>query len=137
MSSLRIALTAAVLNLINELFGRHQNAAHADSGVHVSAGIVGLDLPPQIVRSRAAVFFLWLAWLIALVALVGFVPAIGVFVFVYMWRGFGEPWANAAIASIATALTCWLVFDLVLNVHWPQSLLGDMLPALRTISGLI
>jgi putative tricarboxylic transport membrane protein len=133
-----LALAAAALNLVNELFGREQMAlGHADSGVHVAASALDLEVPPQLARWRATTFFLWLASLIVLVALFGFVPAIGAFILAYMRWGFGEPWMNAAVASAATALLCWLVFDLALNVHWPHSLLGDMLPALRAATGLI
>jgi hypothetical protein len=134
-----MALTAATLNLINELFGKEQSAAarsNVDGGVQVSGG-VDLGIPGGEVRRRAAAFFLWLAAFIAIVYLIGFIPAIGVFVFVYMCFGFGEPWLEAAGYAIATVIVCWLVFDWALNVHWPHSLLGDSFPALRAGVGLI
>ncbi len=88
-------------------------------------------------RRRAVAFFLWLGFFLALVALIGFIPAILVFVFVYMGWGFGEPPAHAALYAVCTAVFCWFVFDWLLAVHWPLSYLGDWFPALRSAYGLI
>ena len=89
-----MALVAALLNLVNELFGSEQAAAvrtHADSGVNVQAEGFDFGVPPDVVRWRATYFFLWMAGFIGVVALIGFIPAIAVFVFAYMRFGFGEP----------------------------------------------
>ena len=42
-------------------------------------------------------------------------------------------------ALVATALATgfmWVCFDQVFGVRWPQSVLGDVLPALRQATGL-
>jgi putative tricarboxylic transport membrane protein len=133
-----MALTAAVLNLVNELFGRPQTVAvHADSGVEVRAHADDFGLTGDELRRRAVIFFVWMAAFIALVALIGFIPAIAVFVFAYMCLGFGEPALNSLGFAAATTALCWVVFHWALGVAWPQSLLGDFLPALRAWSGLI
>jgi hypothetical protein len=133
-----MALVAAVLNLVYELFGPPQEAvAHADAGVKVAAHVSDLGVTDNVVRKRAATFFVWLAGFIGLIALIGFIPAIAVFVFVYMSFGFGEPKRNALAYALGTTLLCWVVFQWGLQVAWPQSLLGDMFPALREATGLI
>jgi len=138
-----MALTAAALNLINELFGREEAApAHADStveiGAHkVSAHVSDLGLADDVVRARAVVFFAWMAGFIALVWGVGFIPAIALFVFAYMRFGFGEPWPAALGYAAATTLVCYVVFQWALQVAWPPSLLGDLFPALRAATRLI
>jgi hypothetical protein len=134
-----MALTAAALNLINELFGQEQSAAargNVDGGVHVAGGF-DFGIPGDEIRRRAAMFFLWLAAFIGIVYLIGFIPAICVFVFAYMCFGFGVPWLEAAGFALATGLLCWLVFDWALAVHWPNSLIGDTFPELRARFGLI
>ena len=88
-------------------------------------------------RTRAAVYFLWLVGLMALVALIGFIPAIAVFVFAYMHYGFGERALPSAVFAAATTLLCWGLFHKLLAVAWPQSLLGDYFPALRASLGFI
>ena len=134
-----MALTAATLNLVNELFGSAQAVvAGVDGGVATGAH-AGTDygMPDAAVRRGALIYFLWLGGLMALVALIGFIPAIVVFIFVYMHFGFKEPAANSAVYAFATALLCWGLFHKLLAVAWPQSLLGDAFPALRATLGFI
>jgi TctA family transporter len=148
-----IALTAAALNLLNELFGATQNArGHVDGGVATGAhGPADKDVDKDFgedfgedsgtaaatVRRQAAVYFLWLAGLLALVAAVGFIPAIALFIFAWMHLGFGETPVRAAACGAATALVCWGLFHELLAVAWPQSLVGDVFPALRAALGFI
>jgi hypothetical protein len=132
-----MALTAAVLNLVNELFGPEQKVTlHADAGMKVSADASDLGVADDVVRRRATIFFVWMAAFIALVALIGFIPAIAVFVCAYMRFGFGEPWRNAFGFAAATTLVCYVVFHWALAVAWPASLLGDLFPQLRSATRL-
>jgi TctA family transporter len=133
-----MALVAAVLNLINELFGREQAVdAHADATVQVRGQSGDLGIAPDLLRRRATLFFVWMAAFIAAVWLIGFIPAIAVFVFAYMAFGFGEPPLSSLGYAAATTLLCWVVFHWALRVAWPQSLLGDLFPGLRAYTGLI
>jgi TctA family transporter len=133
-----MALVAALLNLIAELFGPEQKVvAHADAGTKVSAPVLDLGVSDDVVRRRAAIFFAWIAALIAAVALIGFLPAIALFVFAYMCFGFGEPWPSSLGFAAATTLLCTIVFHWALQVAWPQSLLGDLFPALRAATHMI
>ena len=141
LTACSMALTAAVLNLVNELFGPEQKIAlHADSGLKASAPVSGhvpdLGVADDVARWRATIFFVWMAAFIALVALLGFIPAIAVFVFADMRFGFGEPWRNALGFAAATTLVCYIVFHWALAVAWPPSLLGELFPALRDATRL-
>jgi len=78
-----------------------------------------------------------MAGFIVAASLVGFIPAIGLFVVLYMGFGFRESLPRAAIFGAAVMLFCYSVFDRGLSVPWPQSLLGDFLPALRDMTGLL
>jgi hypothetical protein len=89
------------------------------------------------VRRQATYYFLWLTGLIGLIALVGFIPAIAIFILVYMRFGFKEPAIHAAAFGLATALLCWVLFHQLLAVAWPQSFLGDLFPELRSQLGFI
>jgi putative tricarboxylic transport membrane protein len=137
-----MALTAAVLNLVNELFGREKAVrGNADGGVATGGHgpVDGKDfgLAAATVRRRATLYFLWLAGLLGLVAVTGFIPAIALFIFAYMHLGFGERPAPAAACGAIVALMCWGLFHKLLAVAWPQSLLGDVFPALRAALGFI
>ena len=137
-----MALTAATLNLVNELFGQRKAAGgNVDGGVavggHVAAADPNYGMTAGRVQLQAAVYFAWLAGLLALVALIGFIPAIAVFVFAYMHWGFRQPPLGSAFYAAATALLCWGLFHKLLAVAWPQSLLGDTFPDWRAALGFI
>ena len=74
---------------------------------------------------------------VALAALIGFIPAIAVFVFIYMGFGFKEKLPRSAVFAVAMGVFCWAVFDRGLSVPWPQAVLGDWFPALRDSTGLM
>jgi hypothetical protein len=132
-----MALVAAVLNLVTELFGPDQIAAHADSGLQVGLPSGPLGVADAVARRRATIFFAWMAGFIGLVALIGFIPAIALFVFAYMRFGFGEPSSSSLGFAAATTLLCTIVFHWALQVAWPQSLLGDLFPALRAATHMV
>jgi len=133
-----MALTAAGLNLISELFGKQQTPAtrgNVDGGVAVNH--VDLGIEPAVARRQATVYFAWLAVFLLLIWAIGFLPAIAIFVFAYMCFGFGEPATHALGFTAATTLLCWGLFDRVLAVHWPTSLIGDAFPQLRAVFGFV
>jgi len=135
-----IALTAAVFNLVTELFVTKDDPGAAADRHGRSAGTDLDDPDPSAATARSrrsAVYFLWLAGLLVLVAVTGFIPAIAIFIFVYMNLGFGEPPGRAAACATVTGLACWGLFDRLLAVAWPQSLLGDLFPGLRAALGFI
>jgi TctA family transporter len=137
-----MALTAAALNLVNELFGKEQAVrGNVDGGVatggHGAIADKNFGMSGPRIRGQAAVYFAWLAGLLGLVAIVGFIPAIAIFIFAYMHVGFKEAPASAAAYAAITALLCWGLFHKLLAVAWPQSLLGDFFPALRATLGFV
>jgi hypothetical protein len=130
------ALIVASLNLITEIFGADE-AAPALLGANAHGMPAEEPLPGKIAVRRAAEFLGWLVSMVVLAATIGFIPAIGVFVFIYMGIGFREPLAKAALFGAAMTLFCYAVFDRGLSVPWPQAVLGDWIPALRDASGLM
>jgi hypothetical protein len=129
-----VALIAGVLNLVTEMFSADKAPAHPGSehGAPASA-----KLPAPVMLRRAGEFFGWMAGFILMASLIGFIPAIGLFVLLYMGFGFRESLPRAAIFAAGLTLFCYSVFDRGLSVPWPQSVLGDFLPALRDMSGLL
>ena len=54
--------------------------------------------------------------------------------------GRGAIWPGrllAAVSGVAVAAFCYFVFDRGLSVPWPQAVLGDLLPMLRDMTGLL
>jgi putative tricarboxylic transport membrane protein len=131
-------LVTSLLNLISEVFGAEQGSPRKEGAAHAKiAHSYTEDLPVPVVRRRAAVYFAWMIAFIAMVLVIGFVPSVALFVFAYMVFGFKVPSLKAAALAAATVLFCWAVFDRGLSVPWPQALLGDLLPSLRTATALL
>jgi hypothetical protein len=127
------ALIVAALNLVTEIFGADEAAA----GQTAHAPVAEVPLPAGIAVRRAMAFLAWLIGMVALAGTIGFIPAIGVFVFIYMGIGFREPVWRAEVFGAAMTLFCYAVFDRGLSVPWPQAVLGDWMPALRDRTGLM
>jgi putative tricarboxylic transport membrane protein len=131
------ALLFAILNLITEIFGADLVAPVLGGPGAAHAAAEDPGLPSGVVTHRAIEFFGWLAGLVALASLIGFIPAIAVFVFLYMGFGFHEPITRTVIFAVAMGVFCWAVFDRGLAVPWPQAVLGDLVPYLRQTTGLM
>jgi putative tricarboxylic transport membrane protein len=129
-----IALAVCSLNWINELFGAPDNAPE---GQEAEAAALADTLPNRVVQGRAIVFFLWLGGFVALVALIGFLPAIVVFVVANMTLAYGKGLRASAASAVIVGVFCWLVFHVLLQVAWPDSVLGDLVPNLRTATGFL
>ena len=129
------ALSVACLNLVTEIFGADQAPASLAPAGH--GAVQDTPLPAPIAVRRALAFFGWLVGMVALAALIGFIPAIGIFVLVYMGFGFREPILRSVVFGAAMMVFAWVVFDRGLHVPWPQAVLGDYMPWLRDASGLM
>ncbi len=84
---------------------------------------------------RVAVQGLWLGGLVAAVAVVGMLPALFLFVFLYMVVEGRMRWLRALAILLPFALATYLLFHETLHVPWPRSYLGDWSPTLRQLLG--
>ena len=133
-----IALTTALLNLVYELFGPKTAPSvrgSAEGSVHLP--LEAVQISRDVVYRRVFAYYGWLVVLVLFIAAIGFIPAIALFILAYMRWGFEEPWTNSFGYATATACVCWIVFEWALRVAWPQSLVGNLVPALRASTGLI
>jgi putative tricarboxylic transport membrane protein len=94
-------------------------------------------LAARVVRNRGLRFFGWLAGVLAVAFGIGLLPALLIFMLLLARFEFGERWRTSVLLSVVATLALWLIFDRIFAITWPQSLLGDMVPALRALGGLI
>lgn len=90
---------------------------------------------PAVRRARAARYFCWLIGFLAFGIAVGFLPAIWCFVVLMMGFEFRERWLFSLLAAALATLALWIIFDRLLAVPWPQSLIDDYIPLLRRAMG--
>lgn len=131
------ALIVGLLNLVTELFGADKPNPSVEAPGHHAMPAEDKTLAPKLVIRRAVEFFSWLIGLVIMAALIGFIPAIGMFTFLYMAVGFREPLPRSAVFGLIMAIFCWGVFDRGLRVPWPLATLGDIWPQLREMTGLL
>jgi len=98
------------------------------------AGAFG-ELAETIVYARLFVEALWLVGLLIGVLLIGLMPAMGLYMFLYMSTAGKTPWPTALIITISLWIGFYVLFVKLLHVPWPPSLLGDLFPDLREWTG--
>jgi putative tricarboxylic transport membrane protein len=134
------ALFLAALNLLTEVFAPRRApvaAPTAFEALHAHETEAADVLPMALWRTRAARYFGWLVGFLVAGAAIGLLPALFLFVLLQMRLEFRERWVHAVAASCIAAALIYVLFDRTFSLPWPQSLLGDIFPALRDASGLV
>ena len=90
------------------------------------------DLEMRTVFGRAAVYFGWLLFFFAAAAVVGILPAMFLFLVGYIHFEGKESWFTTFAVSVPMWCFCYFLFHKILIVPWPQSVVGDMFPAVRS-----
>jgi TctA family transporter len=136
-----IGLAAAGLSLFNDLC-RKPAATQVDDlaekaqheiGVHMDITSDTDHLPVRTIAARAALFFGYLLGFMASMAVIGLIPTAGLFVIVFMRIEGRERWRLVLTYAACVVLFIFLVFDQFMSIPWPQTLLGQFLPALKVI----
>ena len=94
------------------------------------SGQLGLPLPLALARGAAVGG--WLLFLLAASAIVGMLPAIALFLVGWFRLTAREGWTTTLAASAAMVAGIYLVFHWVLVMPWPDALIGDLVPRLRS-----
>ena len=90
------------------------------------------DLPVRTIFMRAGVYFGWLLFFFGAAALVGILPAMFLFLVGYMRFEGKESWSTTLAVAVPMGIFCYWLFHKILIVPWPQTVVGDMFPALRS-----
>ncbi|MFH1487504.1 MAG: tripartite tricarboxylate transporter permease, partial [Pseudomonadota bacterium] len=86
--------------------------------------------------TRAGVFFGWCLFYLVATALVGLLPAMLLFLIGYIRFDGRETWKTTLAVSLPTCIIAYVLFHHFLKVVWPQSLIGNLFPFLRSIEFL-
>ncbi len=138
-----LALAIAVVGVVNRFRSGESAPSGADLADEAKSEIeqtIHMDLESDtgqlatasIVR-RAAAFFGWLAAFMISMAGIGLIPTVPIFVIGYMRLEGREPWRLVLPQAIGLTLFIYVVFDQLLAIPWPQTLLGLAFPALKAI----
>lgn len=89
----------------------------------------------QLIYTRLGSQLAWLVGLLVSVLIVGMMPALGAFIVLYIRLVGAARWTTALMIAIPLWIAMYLLFNTLLHVPWPPSLLGDTFPALRALLG--
>jgi putative tricarboxylic transport membrane protein len=101
--------------------------------IHMDIASSVAHLPSRIKLWRGGMFFAWLGGFMGVMAVIGLIPTVPLFIIGYMRLEGRERWR--LVASMATVMTVliYVVFDQLLVIPWPPTLIGGLFPALRVI----
>lgn len=89
----------------------------------------------QLIYTRLGSQLAWLIGLLVSVLIVGMMPALGAFIVLYIRLVGAARWTTALLIATPLWIAMYLLFNMLLHVPWPPSLLGDTFPALRALLG--
>jgi putative tricarboxylic transport membrane protein len=128
MLELFVRAPAEPVAATNTLIGMMDSPALSMEAGHISA---------RSSRMRALRFFLWLVGGLGAMAILGLLPGLFLSMLLMSWIEFREGWTAAMALATGMSFAFWLLFDRIFAVPWPPSLIGDALPWLRAMTGLI
>ena len=131
------AILFCLLSLGNEVFKgeihkkrEEERAARGEAAekMHMDIASTIDHMTPKQIATRGAIFFGWMIGFLASMALIGLIPTVPLFIISFMRVEGKEPWRITLPMAICTTLLVYFVFDQLLTIPWPGSVLGDFLP---------
>jgi TctA family transporter len=135
------AILFCSLSLANEIFGVHQRdgtaaadaAGNAPKKIHMDIVSKTSHLPGPTVLGRGCQFFGWMAGFMVLMWMIGLIPAVPVFIISYMRLEGREKWKIVIPMTVVVVALIYVVFDQLLAIPWPPTLLGTFFPIMKVI----
>jgi hypothetical protein len=106
------------------------------SGFHFDAVTDYGGLTAHDISRRGSIYFLWCLGLLAAIWIIGFLPAILLFLLVYLRVAAEKSWTMTLGISLSIWTAAYLLFHYLLRVPWPESVIGNLVPTLRTVNSI-
>ena len=134
-----LAVAFAVMGLAGSVFLRRVPAvAPAPGEAHTGPQAIHMDLesdtghlPLRTILIRASIFFGWMIGFMASMATIGLIPTVPLFVVMFMRIEGYEPWRIVIPQAACLTLFIYVLFDRLLLIPWPPTLVGMLLPAMK------
>ena len=99
--------------------------------LHLDLSVQDEGIETKVMLTRAFIYLAWLLGFVGLAAVFGMLPGVFLFVILYMRIEGNEPWKLTMSCAIGLVLFSWFLFDYLLALPWPQTVIGDIIPALK------
>jgi len=107
-----------------------------ESDAHFDIVVDFGDLSYRTIAWRATTYFGWCLFFFGAAAVIGLLPAMFFFLVGYMRFVGKETWKTTLIIAVSLWVFCYGLFHKILFIPWPQTVIGDMFPVLRTINSI-
>jgi TctA family transporter len=134
------AILFCTLTLVNAIF-KHEAGSGQSLGEAAKAKIqkkIHMDiasnighLPARTILGRGALFFGWMIFFLCSMAVIGLIPTVPLFIILFMRIEAKEPWRIALPYALIVCLFVYGLFDRLLAIPWPGSLVGGWLPVIK------
>jgi hypothetical protein len=135
-----VAIGFAAMSLLHNMFSKpaargagglaHQ-VVTGGGGMHMDLASDTDHIEPRTVVLRAMIFFGWLIAFMASMATIGLIPTVPLFVIAFMRIEGRESWRLVLPQAIFLTLFIYVMFDQLLTIPWPPTLLGDLFPGIK------
>jgi TctA family transporter len=107
-----------------------------DEKIHMDLASDTAHLPIPVIAKRAARFFGYLIAFMGVMAVIGLVPTAALFVVVFMRFENRERWPLVITYAISLVFAVTFVFDNIMSIPWPPSLISQWFPALKFLPSI-
>lgn len=112
--------------------GAEGQSAAGVSDVHFDIQADYGDLDTATIARRAAIYFGWCLFFFVAASIVGLLPAMFLFLVGYIRFEGKESWFLTLTISACTWLFSYFLFHHILIIPWPQTVIGDFFPGMRS-----
>ncbi len=128
------AISFCGLSLLNDIFKseniKAKNLAAEARGevsekIHMDIASTINHLPPLTIFLRGVIFFGWMVSFLCSMALIGLIPTVPLFIVSFMRLEAKESWKIVVPMAMIMCLFIYFLFDWLLAIPWPGSVLGD------------
>ena len=114
--------------------GTEVTKEEAETDVHFDIVVDFGDLSKETITRRAFAYFGWCGFFFVCASLVGLMVSMFIFLVGYMRFWGRASWALTLGISCSLWIFCYGLFHHILIIPWPQTVLGNFFPVLRTIN---
>lgn len=101
--------------------------------IHMDIQSDTAHIPPKTIVLRAFIFFGWMVAFMASMATIGLIPTSPIFIIAFMRLEAREPWKIVIPYALSMVTFVYVVFDKLLTIPWPQTLVGTTFPAIKAL----
>jgi TctA family transporter len=101
--------------------------------IHMDLESDTAHVPPKTIALRSLQFFGWLVGFMASMATIGLIPTAPIFVVAFMRLEARESWKIVIPYALSVTVFVYVVFDKLLSIPWPQTLVGTTFPAIKAL----